>query len=258
MKVQTLARFPYIKQRPEKILIICHRNADSDAYCSAYALKFLLKYLYKGSEIQVGTPGGISLSTTKVRQRHRLAVMDRPSFSEVGLVVVVDTGHEELLKDSKNDLCKSNAITVFVDHHPLASSIERIADHLVIDSSVSSTSELVYNIFNSKGVNLTPAVSQALLTGIFFDSRHLALANYNTIKVVGALCETGASIKKTKNDLNLRRSRSEIIARLKAGQRARIVELDEYLFAISHVKSYQASASGALVALGADVALVIG
>jgi nanoRNase/pAp phosphatase (c-di-AMP/oligoRNAs hydrolase) len=51
---------------------------------------------------------------------------------------------------------------------------------------------------------------------------------------------------------------SERIARLKACRRAKLVEIGDWIIALSHVSAYQASAARALIDLGAHASAVAG
>ena len=51
---------------------------------------------------------------------------------------------------------------------------------------------------------------------------------------------------------------SERIARLKASRRVKLMDIQGWLIAFSHVSAYQASAARALIGLGAHVAIVAG
>ena len=258
MDTKHLQKFPYLrKRRPNSVIVVCHRKADPDAYGSAYAVAYLLKYLYKDVRVKIGTPGGISKLAAKIGKIHRSSLVESPVIPAVDLIVVVDTGHKELLADWGELLSSSEAIKVFVDHHPLDESIKILADHLVVDTSVSSACELVYKIFKVKQIPLKRRVAEVLLIGILFDSHHLAIAGYKTIKVVTELCENGASIVSAKKLLSSRREHSEVVARLKAAQRVKLFEVGEWIAAVSKVGSYHASSSGALIGLGADVALTM-
>ena len=214
--------------------------------------------MYRKLKVRVGTPGGLSQLAQRVSKSYKCSLLTQPALTNTDLIVVVDTGHVGLLDEWGDALSSVKAPKVFIDHHPLDESTRQLADHLVIDKSVSSTCELVFTLFTAKKVPLNRRTAQALLIGILFDSHHLALAGYKAIKTVLELCDLGASISKAKGVLNIKRNRSEVIARLKASQRAKIVEIEGWLTGISKVGSYQASASGALVNLGVDVALVLG
>ena len=58
--------------------------------------------------------------------------------------------------------------------------------------------------------------------------------------------------------LSLPMDPSERIARLKACQRAKLMKIDDWIIALSHVSAFQASAARALISLGADLAVVAG
>jgi len=251
--------FPFIKITNTKLVaLLCHRHADADAYCSAYALSHLLKKMNRKLSIIAAAPGGFSALAKKVKEKFGMVVVDEPSFNDVDLFIVVDTGHIYLLAEWLDILKSKNAKKIFIDHHPLNPSIKQLADYYIIDESASSTSEIIYHIFEAKGYQITKKVAAAILTGIIFDSQHLKLADCETIRVVERLCERGALINESKKLLYTPRDFPETVARLKAAQRLQIYRAGRWIITTTVVGSYHASVARSLLDLGSDVAFAVG
>jgi nanoRNase/pAp phosphatase (c-di-AMP/oligoRNAs hydrolase) len=255
----SLGRFPFSRlARLTTVPILCHRHADVDAYCAAYALRGLLRQLRPGLSVPIVAPEGLGALARKVEQQFPAPVSEGADLGLAQLVFIVDTGHAALLGELQRTLAATKARRVFIDHHPLTSSIRGLADVLVSDKSASSASELVFRLFVAKRVPLSRRLAQALLTGILFDSQHLSIARHGTLAAVVAICKKGASIVAAKRLLHTPRDRSEVIARLKAAQRLQGYQCGPWIIATASVGSFQASAARGLLDLGADVAIVVG
>ncbi len=46
--------------------VVCHRNADPDAYLSAYAISGLIGKIAPDSTVEIVTPGGMTTLTQKL------------------------------------------------------------------------------------------------------------------------------------------------------------------------------------------------
>lgn len=98
----------------------------------------------------------------------------------------------------------------------------------------------------------------ALLAAIFIETRYFSLANSATFEEAGSLAASGADPRKIQGLITAPATRSERVARLKAAQRLRIDQVDEWLIVGSEVGSYQSSAARGLLSMGADVSFVAG
>jgi nanoRNase/pAp phosphatase (c-di-AMP/oligoRNAs hydrolase) len=100
--------------------------------------------------------------------------------------------------------------------------------------------------------------AKALFLGIAFDTRHFILANSSTFKTIAELGDIGVNSQEVLSTLALPMDFSERVARMKAVRRAKLLKIDNWIIALSHVSAYQASAARALVDLGAHMAAVAG
>ena len=117
---------------------------------------------------------------------------------------------------------------------------------------------MVYNLYRQ--LNIKPSLNEAkaLFLGITFDTRHFILANSSTFKTISELTDIGLNPQKELSALALPMDFSERVARMKACRRAKLIKIDDWIIALSHVSAYQASAARALVDLGAHMAVVAG
>jgi nanoRNase/pAp phosphatase (c-di-AMP/oligoRNAs hydrolase) len=155
-------------------------------------------------------------------------------------------------------VAKSSAPIIVIDHHaPHPDTAEKATLSITSEDSP-STCEMVYQIFKQAAIQPTLDEARALFLGIAFDTRHFVLANASTLKAIVELCDFGVNPQETLGLLSLPMDNSERLARIKACQRAKLVKIEEWIIAFSHVSAFQASAARALVDLGAHAAAVAG
>ncbi len=248
--------FPFVDPDSlRNIAVVCHRNADADAYLSAYAVAALFEKISPRATVDIITPAGMGILAQRLREtfiRETLEESDR----EYDLFVAVDIGHTELLKDWRGKIAASRAFKVLVDHHPLQK--DSIYDAQVVDPDATSTSEIVYRLFRDMNVEPKKIVAQALLIGIISDSQHLAIASEGALRAVVALIDHGADLHAARRILRSPPDYGEVIAKLKGAKRSRIFRIGDWVVVTSHIGSFQAQVARALVTLGADVAVVAG
>lgn len=257
--LRRLKDFPFVDLKGiANAVILCHRNADVDAYCSAYAIASLLKQIRPKLKIAIASPGGLDSLAKKVKERFEAEVVELPNIQDADLAVVVDTGDLSLLEEWSEHLRHKHLVKVLIDHHPWEESAIALMDFPIIDTESSSSCEIVYRICRAKGVRLGQDVYQVLLTGILYDSQHLTIANSRAIGVVSELCRKGASLEVSRDLLRAEKNVPETMARLKAAKRMKVYRAGEWLITMTTIGSFHASAARALLAIGADMAFALG
>jgi phosphoesterase RecJ-like protein len=254
--------FPFLP--PEKIrraAIICHRHADPDAYLSAYAISRILRKISPSSKIDIVLPDGLSTLTRKLAETyvHESLVTGDDGGTDAedyDLLVAIDIGHTELLKDWQGKLQRSKGLKVLVDHHPIQEN--SVYDHMVVDTTASSAAEIVATLSRQLGIELDQKTAQALLVAILFDSQHLAIAKEKTLREVVLLLDRGAVLDDAKRSLRSPPDYGEVIAKLKSAKRAKVYRVGGWVVVASTVGSFQANVARAFVSMGADVAIVTG
>ena len=250
-------RFPFID--PKKLtnaVVICHRNADADAYLSAYAVSALLKALSPECSVKIATPEGMTTLTVKLSKKFLHSVVEMEEEGDFDIYVAVDVGDAELLKGWLEKMEKSKGMKVLIDHHPLRET--SVYDHLLVDENATSTGELVWGLFAELGVKPTQKTAQALLEAIMFDSSHLSIAGETGLRAALGLIDAGADLMEARKDLRSEPDYGEVLAKLKGAQRLRIMRAGDWVVATSLVGSFQAHVARSLILLGADIAVVAG
>lgn len=249
-------QFLLSKKKIRLAYVVTHRLADVDAYCSSYATAKMLKSF--ANSVKVVLPEGLNTIAEKVSKNFPLQIDSDPDFGQADVIVIVDTNNPLLLSQAMEDVVKSKARKVLIDHHPLASNAKKLADTMVLDTKASSASEIVYRVYKANKVKISKQIAQVLLVGIMADSQHLLLAGSKTIEAVNDLCKLGASLEIARKVLTHERDFSERIARLKAARRIVVYSANNFIVAFSRVGSFHASAARGLLELGADLAVVVG
>ena len=250
-------RFPFVEAEGlRSVAVVCHRNADVDAYLSAYALSALMKQLSPSAEVDIVAPGKMTLPARRLARIFPHRVVDEGGGETYELFVAVDVGHTELLGSWLGKMRGSGAFKVLVDHHPIQRTT--LYDRTIVDREATSAAEVVYAIYGDLRVPMKRGVAQALLAAILFDSQHLAIAGQSALKAAVGLIEDGASLEKARRMLRGEPDYGEVVARLKGAQRLEIIRIGPWVMARSRVGSFQAPVARGLLNLGADIAIATG
>jgi phosphoesterase RecJ-like protein len=240
------------------ILLLCHHNADPDAICSAYAFQGLLAKVRPNVTAEIGAGQGISRLSKHILKHLPITVNLQPNVEKADAIVLLDTNTTQQLGQLSERVAKTKAPIIVIDHHTAHPETERIAKLCITDEEASSTCEIVYDFYRQ--VNTKPGLNEAkaLFLGITFDTRHFVLAKTSTFKTISELSDIGVTPQEELSSLALPMDFSERVARMKACRRAKLIKIENWIIALSHVSAYQASAARALVDLGAHLAAVAG
>ena len=255
----TAASFPFMSPGAiKRVGVICHRHADPDAYMSAFAISRLIAKVAPSARVDVILPDGMSLLTRRLAEsfKQESLLEGEGEGGDYDLLVGVDIGHTELLKDWFVKLKQSPAVKVLIDHHPIQEGSPY--DHMVVDTTASSASEIVARIFRDLGVEMEAQSAQALLLGIMFDSQHLLIAKESTVREVVRLLDRGARLDDARLLLRSPPDYGEVIAKLKAAKRLKLYKVAGWVVVTTTVGSFQSNVARSLVSMGADVAIVTG
>ncbi|MCW3996844.1 MAG: DHH family phosphoesterase [Candidatus Bathyarchaeota archaeon] len=240
------------------VLLLCHRSADADAICSAYALQGLLKRFLPNVVTEIGCPQGINKPSKQLLDHMPINVNLKPNIESAEVIVLLDMNTIEQLDEVAEIIKKSPSPKIIIDHHAPSPETMQICKLCIIDEKAAANCELVYRLFVETDVQPNLNEAKALFIGIAFDTRHFALANSSTFQVIAKLVEEGIDAQETLAQFAAPIDPSERVAKLKACKRAKILKVEGWIIALSHVSAYQAPAAKALVDLGAHMAAVAG
>ncbi len=227
--------------RYDNVLFLCHKNADVDSLGSAYALM----RLFGGT---VGVEDSLSTMAEMLAERLKVSVVIKPDPSAYSMTVVVDTSSLSQAGYARLDRC------VVIDHHEPGDLADKCEFSLM--KRASSTSELVFGIYEKAGVRIDADLAFALLLALVTDTGHFRYASAEAFEAAGKMLKEGGVhfsvvldfLAQVPTDLSCR------IATLKAASRLTLAREDDHLIVTTKVSSFGAQAAASLVSLGADVA----
>ncbi|MEM3014180.1 MAG: DHH family phosphoesterase, partial [Candidatus Bathyarchaeia archaeon] len=244
---------------PKYVLLLCHQNADPDAICSAFAFSRLIKRLNQNTKVDIACPEGISKLSKVLSKYLPIEIMtEEPLFEDADIIIMLDTNTIQQLGKWSEKVKGSSAYLILIDHHASHPETEKIVSLCISDEKSSSTCEIVYGFYGELGIKFSKEEAEALFLGIAFDTKHFILANSTTFKIIADLVNVGVNAQESLSRLSLPIDLSERIARLKASRRMKLLRINNWLIAFSHVRSFQASAARAIVEMGAHLAVVGG
>ncbi|MDP4169595.1 MAG: bifunctional oligoribonuclease/PAP phosphatase NrnA [Bacillota bacterium] len=145
----------------ETIIIHRHVRPDPDAYGSQCGLAEILKQSFPEKNIYA-----VGKEESSLHFMRRLDQIDDQTFSGA-LILVCDTANAERICDSRYVLGDK---IIKIDHHP---NEDPYGDLLWVDTSASSTSEMIYEFYLSgkdKGLKMSDEAARLLYAGIVGDT----------------------------------------------------------------------------------------
>ena len=240
------------------VLLLCHRSADADAICSAYALQCLLKRFKPDVVVEIGCPQGVNKPSKVLLEYMPITVNLKPNIESADVIVLLDLNTIDQLDEVAATIKNSKAPKIIIDHHYPNPETTRVCNLCIVDEKAAANCEIVYKLFVQSKTKLENTEAKALFIGIAFDTRHFALASSATLQIIGKLVTFGIDAQETLATFSLPIDISERLAKLKACKRAKIVRINDWIIALSHVSAYQASGAKSLIDLGAHVSAVAG
>lgn len=229
----------------ERILYLCHRNADPDAIGSGFALREAF-----GGDL--AAVEGVSRTGAALLKAMGAEVLIDPSFEGYDLVVVVDTAVRLQVGDL--DL-KDYAV---IDHHQDKDLIEEA--QFYVQRPADSTAEIVWEILTKSKILPGRKAALALVVGIITDTGRFKHAHASSFRTVSEILDR-SEIEYDDALEVLSRVPTEVsrrIAALRAASRAEIEWTNDWIVVSSEVGAFEGSSAMALIEIGADVALVGG
>lgn len=246
----------FLREAREKnysFLLLCHHNADPDSLGSAIAFS---RYLHRlGLKYRIGVAQSVS---SYAKRLLNFADVERNPPVEEDVVVIFDTSSLEQLEPVKISK-KDGMFVIVIDHHAEKENPIK-GDIMVLDSSRTSTAEIVWELLKYFGF-YDEVAARAILAGIVTDTANFRFANAGTFKIVGEIQslfnipmgEIYALVAPASDEALDTAKRMAI---LKACQRMEIKKVGKYLIAVSKVSAYESLACKVFLQLGADIAVV--
>jgi bifunctional oligoribonuclease and PAP phosphatase NrnA len=178
----------------DRVLIATHENPDGDAIGSMAAAAGAIRSL--GKEVRT------YLEPESVIP-HEVAFLDieglertvDPDSLDGWTLLALDCGNERRLGAQHPDLLSRCSPVIDVDHHHDNS---RFGGVNLIDGTASSTAEILVRIFDGLGVEMTPAIAEALYVGLVTDTGRFQYRTTSpaALRLGARLVESGVDVHK--------------------------------------------------------------
>lgn len=175
-----------IKQS-KKILLNCHPYPDPDSIGSVLSMEVALSKMGKN----VTCIGGDSQYPDYLNSLPNRDKIQKKSYldidpNEYDLFIILDSSSPSQISQKEGFVFPEGMKTIVIDHHKTNSKFGNIN---LVDSESSSTSEIIYKLFNTWGIEIEQNIALYLLLGIFADTGGLKYPNATTetIKIFSEL-----------------------------------------------------------------------
>jgi phosphoesterase RecJ-like protein len=174
----------------ERFLVTTHENPDGDALGSMLAMALALEQL--GKDAQTLLVGDAPIPGEYGFMKLEGLLRRVPPDADQRILVAVDCANESRLGPDPEVLQLSPTV-LNIDHHH---DNTRFGDVNVIDSSASSTGELLRDLFAELDVKLTPGIAEALYIAVVTDTGRFQYTNTTpkALRLAAELVEAGADL----------------------------------------------------------------
>ncbi len=238
----------------KKVLVTSHENVDPDGLCAAVAIAKWFESIWS-CDTTLSFDSLNRISET-LASEFDIAVHPPSNGTQFDLVCVVDMSSITQIGKVEEMVSQGTPLKICLDHHHIAEADRTYFDVALIDTDVSSTTELLTKVFLKDRYKPEQSTATLLMIGLLYDSRRFLNSGSSVFAIVNTLLAWGANYEQALSTLQSKMPRSEVIARIKAAQRIRRVEINGWIVVTSEISSFEASACRALIDLGADIAVV--
>jgi bifunctional oligoribonuclease and PAP phosphatase NrnA len=187
----------------QNFIISGHENPDPDAICSCIAFEYLLSKL--GKKVICISSDEIPINLIPLDYNKVLKSLENndviPDNLEKYSLFVIDTNVVNNIGKLYNLIIDKIQNVYIIDHHsPTSLDDVNISDkekikNVYIDGNASSVCEMIFRIFEKFNVDMPVKISDALYTGILFDtgSFHYSKTSSETFCVAAKLVEKGTN-----------------------------------------------------------------
>lgn len=171
-----------------ELSLVCHVGPDGDALGSMLGLAEAASNAGKSVMATFGSPFVVPDNLSFLPTDHLVKPQDLPSQPEV--LVVLDAGSADRIGELAANAGKAE-IVVVLDHHVTN---EGFGDVSFVDSGAAATGEIVFDLLELAGWDLTPSIANSLLTAIVTDTGRFQYSNTTprTLEIASKLVAAGA------------------------------------------------------------------
>ena len=239
------------------LLIFLHNNADPDALGAGFGLAELSQKVNPTLSYSIHSDG-LNQSSMNAFHDLNLETTDLiPELPKNVFIVFLDTANIIQLGKYKEWINEAQYPKIVIDHHS-TKEISNDALLSILEENAASTCIMLAKAFKSLNIKPSKLISTLLLMGHIYDSRRYFYgATEEAFQLSSFLIKNGGDYEKANEYLQNQPSSSEKIARMKAFQRIKYKNVNGYILATSHIGAFEASVARSIIAVGADIVLVI-
>jgi bifunctional oligoribonuclease and PAP phosphatase NrnA len=183
-------------QKANKILLHCHPNPDPDSVGSTLAMKLGLEKLGKKVTLIQGDS-----EIPKAFQFPGVETIEKKSYGDIDpidfdLFLILDTSSQDRISEKVEIIFPESLNTIVIDHHASNLGFGRIS---WVDSSYSSTSEMIYDLIKEMDIEIDHDIALNLFMGIYTDTGGFRYGSnpVNSIKKASELASISPDYPKT-------------------------------------------------------------
>jgi phosphoesterase RecJ-like protein len=174
----------------DRFVLTTHENPDGDALGSLLAMKLALEQL--GKDVTAFLYGEAPLPAEYAFMELDSVPRGLPQDAGERVLLAVDCANEDRLGPDA-EVLQSARLVINIDHHH---DNTRFGDANLVDPHASSTGELLRDLFTELGVELTPAIAEALYIALVTDTGRFQYTNTTpkSLRLAAELVEAGADL----------------------------------------------------------------
>jgi phosphoesterase RecJ-like protein len=204
----------------DRFLVLTHENPDGDALGSLLAMTLALRQL--GKDVHMYLSGSGPLPREYAFMQLDGLLRELPEDLEQRILVAVDCAKADRIGPDTAALDRARSV-VDIDHHH---DNTRFGDVNLVVPDASSTGEVLRDVFQELGVELTPEIAEALYIALVTDTGRFQYTNTTpkALRLAAELVEAGADIHAVFQQVyeSVEFAKVKLLAR--ALERARVLE----------------------------------
>jgi phosphoesterase RecJ-like protein len=179
--LQAIARF----QAANRILVVCHIRPDGDAIGSLLGLGLALHSA--GKPVEMVCEDGVPSDS---RHLEGSSAIRHQAQGDFDLICVVDSSDPAR---TGSVLQGRGPVDINIDHHPTNLNFAGLN---LVDERAVATAEIISSLLEAWGLEITPPIAAALLTGLVTDTIGFRTSNVrpDTLRLAADLMERGADL----------------------------------------------------------------
>ena len=181
----------FVLRNSRKVLLFAHSRPDADTVGANVAMQEYIESL--GKQADIACFDAVPEFAKELFPRVSFTHPDRLEYATYDAVIACDSVNRGL--DRIRDHLSERTVLILIDHHPIE---QPEGDVIIIDSTVSSASELVFVFLKDRLKRFSKNIATALLLGILGDTGNLQHSSTSTQTFAAAshLIQSGARLSK--------------------------------------------------------------